>query len=294
MPKRIVICPSFAESHLIKCHIPNINEIINPDAHIYCEGLFPQGPENKGHVDTEEFKKKWCYKDTMLGFDYKLSVEPLPMFVEMSEMNYGNISADDAYRQAIANFGYHEPQVGDLIFPLEPDAFLWEGDKEIIEEELSKLKPGEGLSCKWVDFLETQYYTEAINLVQPKYRRFVYCFDSMENYLKAMDGFTSQNYPLLKKTDKFFIRHYSWFRPEPWKQLRYELIYRENPQYWQNFENGLREIRKWSEYILSTPDECAIPKKILIRPSRQDDGRWAQYIDVPHPNSIQSHPNFIN
>lgn len=304
MPKRIIICPSFASSHHIKCHIPNMIEVLNPDVIIYNEGLFPQGPENKGHVDTEEFRKKWLFKvTTKCGFDWLESQNIIHRYidschVQMRSILYNENSADACFIQAISE-GY-EFEVGDIIFPLEPDAFLYEGDAGIIDEEISKLKPGEGLQVKWVDFLETQYYTEAINIVQPKYRRFVYCFDNMENYKKAMSGFTSQNYPALKKVDSFFIRHYCWFQPDPWKQLRYELIYRSDPNYWKDFDNGLQAIRrnKNTRKITNDPvldiEPLEIIEKILIRPSRSDEGRYAKFINVPHPKAIMNHPNYVS
>ena len=190
---------------------------------------------------------------------------------------------------------------GDIIFPIEPDAFIYEGDMDIINEEISKLKPGEGIQCRWVDFLETQYYTEAINLEQPKYRRFCYCFNNIKNYKKAMDGFMSQSYPKLKKTESFFVRHYPWFVYDKWKELRYDLIYRSDPQYWKNFEKGLQEIRNvkvWDRInhvdgSITDIRNRDIPERITIRPSRQDAGRYAQFIDVEHPEAIKNHPNYV-
>lgn len=331
MQRRIVICPSFAESHLIKCHIPNMIEVLDPDIIIYNEGLFPQGPENKGHVDSDEFKKKWTHnKFKNTGFDYDellqletqygfQSREEITTFGDIRQMHIfnpkirvqpwtypGMNDANDCAIHALSRFslaGHDEPQSGDLIFPLEPDAFLWEGDKETINQLVSELKPGEGLSCKWVDFLETQFYTEAINLQTPKFRRFCYCFDTMENYKKAMDGFMSQDYPRLRKVNVFFIRHYCWWRPGKYKQLRYQLIHRGDPNYWKDFETGLQEIRSMTEmyvdYLKPNSDGTVnlnkiIPlNKILIRPSRQDEGRWAKFIDIEHPKAIQSHPNFV-
>lgn len=282
-------------------------EVLNPDVIIYNEGLFPQGPENRGHVDTEEFRKKYCYHQSNSGFDWEETISIVDEWYEkgihigVKIIDYNENSADKCFIQSISDGWNFE--IGDIIFPLEPDAFLYEDDSDTINGEISKLKPGEGLSCRWVDFLETQYYTEAINIVQPKYRRFCYCFDNMENYKKAMSGFTSQNYPALKKVDSFFIRHYCWFQPDPWKQLRYELIYRSDPNYWKGFDNGLQDIRRMSEEIKTHEkitndpvldiEPLEIIEKILIRPSRSDEGRYAKFIDVPHPKAIMNHPNFV-
>lgn len=304
--RRIVICPSFASSHHIECHIPNMIEALNPDVIIYNEGLFPQGPENKGHVDSGSFKKKFCFRDTNAGFDFRRTLAIANDNSTKTIINVGNIAykstdANECFIEAISSFGIDRdtfnpivPDAGDIIFPLEPDAFLLEADAGKISSEISKLSPGEGLSCRWVDFIETQYYTEAINMQQPKYkyRRFCYCFDNMENYKAAMSGFMSQNYPTLKKTDEFFVRHYPWFVYDKWKELRYELIYRSDPQYWRDFDTGLDRIRQLSEYLDKRQTKEYHPN-VIIRPSRLDVGRYATFIDIEHPEAIKNHPNFV-
>lgn len=303
--KKIVIIPSFASWHHLKCWIPNMISTINPDEIIINESLFPQGPENKGHVDSNEFKKKWCHPNyPNCGFDYDSTklLELLESYyidnetgeskfnklkVVWQPIQYSSSNAVECYKQAISNF---DPEVGSIIYCLEPDAFIFEGDIDIINSEVDILQVGEGLACKWLDFLETNYYTEAINLVQPKVRRFCYKFDNMENYLAAMgDGFMTQSYPKLKKVDSFFIRHYCWFLPEKYKQLRYQLIHRTDPQYWLDFDNGLNEIREYSQRI-THPNYMP---SVEIRPSRQDEGRWAKFIDIPHPKAIMNHENFV-
>lgn len=303
--RKIIILPSFASSHLLKCSIPNWIDVIEPDIIIINEGLFPEGPENKGHVD-EEFRKKWCESEYhVAGFDYKKTLEIIlnsnsnGKIIVSGIMNYENSDVNECFLQAISTFPDNEyfscvPEVGDIIFPIEPDVLFHEDNKEIIQKLISELKPGEGLKCMWRDFLETQYYCEAINEINPKIRRFCYCFDNMENYKTAMDGFMSQSYPSLHYTDKFWIRHYPWFVHDKWKELRYELIWRKDPQYWQNFEVGLKLVKEISENLVRRGDDFYNnPSKILIRPSRTDEARWAKFIDVPHPEAIKSHPNFV-
>lgn len=302
--RKIVIIPSFADLHLLKCWIPNILETIEPDHIIINVGLFPNGPENKGHIDSS-FISRWCYNFTNAGFDFPDLIAYCEGNgeIDIKIINYTFPDVNDCFIEAISNFGNIEIQEGDIIFPLEPDAFLLESDKDIINSEISKLKPGEGISCKWVDFLETQYYTERINIEQPKYRRFAYCFDNMENYKAAMSGFMSQNYTKLRKVDSFFIRHYCWFQPEPYKQLRFELIHRSDPQYWKDFEIGLQNIKKHTidmKRFYHKP-----PEYVEIRPSRNkkdstswpsswnDPAGWAKFIDIEHPEAIKLHPNFV-
>jgi hypothetical protein len=306
MPRKIVIIPTFASSHLLQCWIPNVIKAINPDVILIREGLFPEGPENKGHID-EEFRAKWCHpKYKNAGFDYSTTLMTGFIYnledrkpnetgfrfnpkVFIDVLSYEGISnANDCFKKAVSTFRDFEPEVGDIIFPLEPDAFHLESDHEKIQEAISQLKPGEGLQTKWVDFLETQYYVEAINVTSPKWRRFCYCFDNMKGYLQAIDGFMSQSYPRLKRCEDFITYHYPWFVYDKWKELRFELIWRKDPQYWKDFETGLVTIR-----VFSQNDRAKNHEKVLIRPSRQDEARWAQYINIPHPEAIKRHQNFV-
>lgn len=303
--KKIVLITSFAEYHLLECLIPNVIDTINPNKIIISEGKMPIGPENKGFHDVDEFNQKWTFEGKgIVGFDWletKSLEEKYKGLVEVREMKYdSNLTATECYIQSITHSDLKE---SDLVFCLESDSFLYEGDKELLHLELSKLNIGQGLSIKYVDFLETQFYTENINILQPKYRRFVYKFDNLENYQKRMgSGYLTQNYPELKKIDSFFTRHYCWWRPNNYKQLRYDLIKRSD-QYWKDFEVGLQEIRKMSQryanYLKPNSDgtinmNMMIPlEKILIRPSRQDEARWVKFIDCEHPNAIKNHPNFV-
>lgn len=304
--KNIVIISAFASSHVLEFWIKNIVEVINPDKIIINEGLFKFGPENKKELNAE-FKKRWCYKSTNTGFDWENTLKICAKFkdlVSIKQKKYQHHDANVSFIDAITDFHGIDIKSGTNIFPLEPDAFHHEKDKDKIAELVSQLKPGEGIQTRWTDFLETQYYTEGINVSKPKYRRFAYCFDNMENYKAAMSGFMSQNYPRLRKVDDFITYHYCWFQPEPYKQLRYELIYRSNPQYWKDFDEGLQEIRDMSEQLVNDYKSGDIdilhPRSLLagnrditIRPSRTDEGRYAKFIDIDHPKHIRSHPNFV-
>jgi len=306
MSKIIAVVTSFAESHLLRCIIPNIVNTLNPDKIIISEGRMKHGPENKGFYDESVFNARWTYKgEGAVGFDWeetKLLEQEYPNLVEVRAMDYDpRWSATECYVQSIT---YPSFEIGDTVYCFESDSFLYEDDKIIVEQEVSRLKIGEGLAVKYVDFLETQYYTECVNLGNPKYRRLCYKFDNLENYQKKMGGgYVTQNYHLLKKTDEFFVRHYCWWRPEEYKQLRYDLIYRKDPQYWKDFENGLQKVRKNSTTIALMEKknieiggycrDSVLFNKVLLRPSRSDEARWAQFIDVEHPEAIKSHPNFV-
>ncbi len=290
---KIVIIPSFAESHLIRCQIDNLVHVLKPDTIIYNEGVFPNGPEG----NTVGFnKKKWCYKDTLAGFDISITSKILTAAQKkypkikfyLNIMDYDdNLSANEAYTFASSNFEALgiDVKVGTIIFPLEPDAFHHEKDSSLIHKAIYNLNNGEGLTTKWVDFLQTQYYTENINIHQPKNRRFAYKFDNIESYKKMLMNFTSQNYTSLKHLE-IVTYHYSWFRPFPYKQLRYELI-RRQPEYWKEFEAGLEQI-----YINTINKNY---EDVVVRPSRNDASRFATcmpFLDG-HPQAIKLHPNYI-
>lgn len=311
MARKIIILPSFASSHLLKCSIPNWIDVIEPDIILIMESLFPAGPENKGHVDSYDFRRKWLYHEddveTTLGFDwletervcYEIGEKYPDILIWNQGIKYTSQDVNECFLQAISNFPRYMingksliPEPGDLIFPLEPDVLFHQDDKEKIQVELQMLTPGDGISCVWKDFLETQFYTELINEVSPKWRRFAYCFDNMENYRNAMNAFMTQNYKSLRKVESFIGFHYPWWNPGKYRQLRYDLIFRKDPQYWRDFETGLCNIRDESNYI--GKHWSYIPKdKILIRPSRMDEARWAGFIDIEHPIHIESHPNFV-
>lgn len=289
----------------MKCWIPNIQEILEPDYILIRESLFPFGPENKGHIDGE-FKKNWCYKDTNAGFDWEETQSICSQYdnVILDWFTPKSHDSNKCFLEAISlNLGKYA-DVSDYIFVLEPDVFIHQNDKQKIDELLGELEIGSGYRVIWRDFLQTQFYTELVNIQSPKVRRFVYRFDNMKNFLEAHDGYMSQSYPKLKQIDDFFLFHYPWFVYGDWKELRYQLIWRNDPQYWKSFEGGLQEIRSVSKKYVdlkNKPDEMMtnwiIPTpekdKIVIRPSRQDEGRWASFIDVPHPHHITNHPNFV-
>lgn len=304
--KKIVIIPSFANSHILDQWIDNMVKSIQPTHIIINEGLFPQGPENKGHVDSKEFLDKYFvegeFSKNKRSFDWSKTNDIV--FVKnqlykntkiyLHSIDYTDNNANKCFLQGISHgLNFINVERGDIIFPLEPDAFLLESDFEVIQHEIEELRPGHGLKCLWRDFVGSQYYCENVNEVaSPKIRRFCYCFDNMDNFLRAMDGFMSQDYPLLTKTDVFWIRHYPWFVYDKWKELRFDLIYRSNPDYWRDFDRGLFEIKTQSQIYLENGFATDL---ITVRPSRQhhDPTRYVKFIDCQHPEAIKTHPCYL-
>jgi len=298
MSKRIVIIPNFGESHLIKCQIPNIVETLNPDIVIYNEGLFPTGPESR-LVVTDEFRSKYCYKDTNLAWD-TLETQQL---IEEAKITYPNIKwihnemkfekgmkASDAYTYAVSNFKELgiEVTIGDYIFPYEPDIFHLESDSNNITYILNQLKPNQGFTSIWLDFLETQHYIESCNNPyegRPNGRKLAICFGDIEYYKHVVSQFESMNYSMLLQSD-LITYHYNWFRFDKNKQLRFEQIVRDDVNYWKEFEEGLMRIRNNSQIN----DH---PTHTILRPKRTNTTKFASYINIEHPNAIKMHNNYI-
>jgi hypothetical protein len=300
--KKLVIIPTFASAHFLEHWIPNMQEIIQPDLILIREAFFWGGIENKGHVDNDEFKSKWIYPGTNAGFDWEETCRICSEYanVILDTFTPANQDANKAFLESITLNLDQYVEVGDVVFVLEPDVFIHENDKDKIDQYVSQLEIGHGYRLKWVDFLETQYYTELINIHQPKIRRFCYRFDNIDNFRAAMDGYMSQSYPRLKQIDDMFVFHYAWWNPGKYRQLRYDLIHRSDPKYWTDFEAGLQQIRNvkvWDRNLMNGElvdrREINIPDKITLRPSRHDEGRFAKFIDVDHPFAIKPHPNFV-
>jgi hypothetical protein len=296
MSKKIVIIPNFCESHFIKLQIPNLIETINPDVIIYNEGLWPTGPESK-LVITPEFREKYCFKNTNLGFDtaetqnaIREAGEKYPdvKFIH-NEMKFPEgIPAPEAYRLAVSNFEELGIPIehGDYIFPFEPDIFHHEDSANEIQGYLDQLEPNQGFSSLWYDFLETQYYIERDchpgHGGKLKGRKICIRFGGWEFYNWVISELMTQDYSMLFPTDlKTF--HYNWFRFDKYKQLRFEQIVRGNPTYWPEFEEGLQEIRK------NNGDDL-----ITLRPSWKGHIReHAARIELEHPKHIKEHKNYL-
>jgi hypothetical protein len=297
MSKRIVIIPNFGESHLIKCQIPNLVETINPDIVIYNEGLFPNGPESKTLI-TEDFRSKYCYKDTNLAWD-TLETQDI---IKNAQQTYPNIkwihnemkfkdgmTASEAYTYSVSNWEELGINVeyGDYIFPYEPDIFHLESDKDALNSAILFLQPDEGFKTVWLDFLETQYYVEKCNNPyeggQIKGRKIAVRYGTDSFYKHVMMQCESMDYSMLR-TANILTYHYNWFRFDKNKELRYDQIVRRS-EYWKEFENGLQLIKYNSINN--------IQNEIVLRPSRNDITRFASYINIEHPNAIKDHYNFI-
>jgi hypothetical protein len=309
--KKIVIIPVFCESHLIKYQIPNIIDTINPDCIIYNEGMFPSGPESSTNV-SDDFLSKYTL-DGKRGFDY----EDLKSIISEAQKKYKNVkiilnemsfpedmhNAPLCYYTACSNFkdlGI-DIEEGDLIYPLEGDVFHHESSKQSFEEMSNKLEPNSGFRSIWIDFLETPYYAEKCTLKHfikeewkgqfvlngngtVKSRKICIKFGTHDFYKDVLLNFMTESYPMLHSSS-LITYHYAWWRPEKFKQLRYDQLNRD-PAYWHNYEKGLKAIVNSKN---TKQDVC-------IRPSHspQNAHHWASYIDIEHPKHVKGHPNYKN
>jgi len=292
--KKIVIMPTFCESHLIKYQIPNIIDTINPDYIIYNEGLFPKSTEGNKEI-TQEWLDKYTI-DGHRGFDfnelehivYEAQLKYSNVKIILNKMEYtGLIDSTDCYIAATTNFSDFgiDIQPGDFIFPYEPDVFHHENSKNEIENYMSQLKEDTGFRSNWIDFVENQYYVErtSLNNMTCRSRRICIKFGTWEFYISVLRKFMHEyDYNMLYPTD-LITYHYCWWRPGKFKELRFDQLKRDS-MYWQYYRQQLEKVHE-AKY-----------SNIKIRYNKHDQDSSA-YIactcDFDHPSHIKSHDCYI-
>lgn len=291
MSKKVVIIPTFCESHLIKHQIPNLIDTISPDIIIYNEGMFPNGTEGNKTI-TQEWRDKYTLNgEGKRGFDYL----ELSQIVQQAQQTYPNtqiilnpveyskgMTSTECYVYSTTNFedlGI-ELQPGDYIFPLEGDVFHHEDSKEEIQHYLTQLQPDTGFRSRWIDFVENQFYVEK-QIYTPKCRsrRIAIRFGTWEFYLNVLNQFMHEyNYNMLYPTD-LITYHYAWWRPGKFKELRFDQLQRDS-YYWQYYREGLEKTKLGTE------------QEIKIRYNRPDSDPTA-YIkfttEFKHPMHVREH-----
>jgi len=300
--KKIVIIPTFCDSHLIRYQIDNLMETINPDYIVYNEGLFPKGPESNTLI-TKDFLEEYTL-DGRRGFDFNeleeiinINQKKYPQTnIILNKMEYplNIVDAPQCATYACTNFkelGINIKE-GDYIFPLEGDVFHHQDSKEEIEGYLKQLTPNSGFKSIWIDFMETQFYAEKktldpfINNIDKGGRRRKVCvrYGDMKFLKNVLSNFMTQQYPMLHPTP-LITYHYPWWKPGKFKELRYNLINREK-SYHKHFDNVLTQIRKHGK---DTKDD------IVLRPSLPESrlSRYVSHIEIDHPKHIKQHPNYI-
>ena len=307
MSKKIVIVPTFAESHLIKCQIPNIIDTINPDYIVYQEGLFPNGTEGNKQYTTEWLDKYTT--DGKRGFDW----EELRKIVYDAQNEYPNteiilnpidyqqgMTSTDCYVKACLNLedlGIKFEE-GDYIFPYEGDVFHHEKDTKEIGGYLDQIQPGQGFRSMWVDWVQNFWYVEMMR-IKPflkdtrhhhennwMSRRICIRYDKGGHFYKqVLDNFMTTDYHnpdggygMLYPTD-LITYHYAWIRPHKFRELRCDQLGRADG-YWSNFINGanLADEYKYSD--------------ITVRPHIAE-GTTSRYIKffnkLEHPKHMKNH-----
>lgn len=302
MSKKIVIMPTFGESHLIKYQIPNLIDTINPDIILYNEILFPSGPESNLQI-TKEFKEKYCYKNTTLAFD---TLETQQIIKEANKKYKDkiilwnelklppNVDASTSYTLAVSNFNDFNIEVneGDYIFPLEPDVFHHENSKAEINNYLNQLDYDSGFRSIWIDFIGNQYYTEKCHISpggsytelhgRNKSRKICIKFGTIDYYKSVVGNFQIQTYDNLYPTD-LITYHYNWWKYDKFLSLRYDIIPR-NKGYWEHWDKAMKEMN----VIKGERD-------VVLRNNRHtsDIGAYAGAIHIDHPKHIKDHPNYL-
>jgi len=307
--KKIVIVPTFCESHLIKYQIPNIIDTIAPDYIIYNEGMFPNGTEGNKQLSKEWLNKYTLDKEGKRGFDYivleniiKSGKKTYPnVKIILNKMEYSQgMSSTDCYFEATNNFKELgiDVEEGDCIFPYEGDVFHHEDSKKEIENYILQLKPGEGFRSIWVDYMQNFWYVEKRTIKQhltnqkhhheDNYmsRRICFKYDKdgikyrnmIRNFMTTNYHDPVEGYGMLYPTDLVTL-HYAWIRPGKFRELRCDQLQRQ-PGYWENF---VKNLNKCDEYKYN---------EIQVRPGLQGyTNEFVKFFDgYPHPKHIKQHP----
>ena len=311
--KKIVIIPTFCESHLIECQIPNIIDTINPDYIIYNEGMFPNGTEGNKQLTKEWLDKYTLNGEGKRGFDF-LELETI---INKAQQKYPNtkiilnqidyfpgMSSTDCYIKAATNFEQLGIKVeeGDYIFPYEGDVFHHEDDIENIKYYLEQIKPGEGFRSMWIDYMQNFWYADKRTiktyLLDQRYhhennymsRRICFRYDKGGiKYLNMLKNFMTTNYHdpievygILYHTD-LITNQYAWIRPGKFRDLRCDQLQR-HPGYWENFVKGLDMC---DEYKFN---------EIRVRPGLKGySNEFVKFFsEHTHPKHIKKHPLWTN
>jgi hypothetical protein len=308
MSKKIVIIPTFCESHLIKHQIPNIIDTIDPDYIIYNEGMFPNGTEGNKQLNKEWLDKYTLNGEGKRGFDF---IE-LKQIIEDAQKEYPNtkiilnemeyipgMTSTDCFRKASTNFeelGINIEE-GDYIFPYEGDVFHHEDSKAEIQHYMDQLKPGEGFRSIWIDYMQNFWYVEKCR-IKPwlndtrhhhdgnyMSRRICFRYDKGGvKYLNMINNFMTvdyhnpiSGYGMLYPTD-LITYHYAWIRPGKFRDLRCDQLARPNG-YWDRFIDALNMCDEYKHN-----EVCARPNK------GTNTGAFVKFFSkFPHPKHIRNH-----
>lgn len=307
MSKKIVVVPTFCESHLIKHQIPNIIDTVDPDYIIINEGMFPAGTEGNKRLTKEWLDKYTLNGEGKRGFDFlelKQIVEDAQtqypdVKIILNEMTYTpGMSSTDCYVAAATNFKELgvEVEEGDYIFPYEGDVFHHENAKSEIAHYLEQIQPGEGFRSIWVDYMQNFWYTEKSRIkpwLGPEHqyegnymsRRICFRYDKGGvKYLNMVSNFMTTDhhnpvtgYGMLYPTD-LITYHYAWIRPGKYRELRCDQLQRW-PGYWEMFTRGLDECDKYEK------------SEIVIRPNDAHLTKgYVKFFDqLEHPKHVRNH-----
>tara|TARA_A100001515_G_scaffold30548_1_gene23830 strand:+ start:4763 stop:5854 length:1092 start_codon:yes stop_codon:yes gene_type:complete len=310
LSKKIVIIPTFAESHLIEFQIPNIIDTINPDYIIYNEGLFPGGTEGK-KILTKEWMDEYTL-DGKRAFDYK----DLEKIIDTAQKKYTDtkiilnpidydksMDSTACYVKGCTNFDELGIKIeeGDYLFPYEGDVFHHENSAKEISGYMEQIEPGQGFRSIWIDYMQNFWYVEKNKIKQflqdEKHhhegnymsRRICIRYDKggefynyiLNNFMTTSYHNPDEGYGKLFPTD-LITYHYAWIRPGKFRELRCDQLQR-----W----HGYFDIIKHS---LDKTNELKY-NEILFRPTQAHltDG-WLKFFDVlEHPKHIKNHVDYF-
>lgn len=305
--KKIVVIPTFCESHLVKHQIPNIIDTIDPDYIVYREGMFPNGTEGNKNI-TKEWLDNYTL-DGKRGFDFNelksIIVDAKLKYpnkkIILDEVNYEkSMSSTDCFVKACIDLNHLDIkfEIGDCIFPFEADVFHHESSKKLIDGYINQIEPNQGFRSIWIDYCVNQYYCEEKDIISYqnpdmfdscksrriciKYGGDEFLYNVLSRFMTIRGSDVKTGYGILYPTD-LVTYHYCWFRFGKFKQLRFDQLQR-GPGYWDLYNTGLEKCNELKY------------KKVTVRPwLNGKEGTYLRFFNkLEHPSHIKSHPCYIN
>lgn len=273
--KRIVILPIFNEAHFLPYFIKNVKEVIEPDLIIMNEGMFPRGPESRGVNDR--YIKEFTYNgDGKRSFDIEEVREIVKEHsnVTLNEMEYGDITTQEAYVKAFTHGIPDDLQADAAVFLTEADVFIHEGDKTLLNEIVAHMPNEEVITAAFLRFFISPF----VRILPNKERRIVLKYgDGSLLHKVASDNFLDSYLRRYATHCELRVFHYEWIRPGKYYFARRG-----------QFDNKFKR----NPLVLEMHDRC----KEQIDAHGKIKQEWPLSLEtnknIDHPTHFRGHPEY--